>query len=176
LTPTRILTRRRLGTGGAQPVAAPSQRRRRARGFVQVAGAAASKGMRLDGLSRAYLGAGLVVVGVMFYLAVAAQITQSSYDIAQLQDQQRQLISEQDQLRYQEVTLHAPDQLQQQAAQKGMQRAVPGKYVTGQPVAIDLTAPVGASASDVTPRWMRMVAAALSTFGGPRDVFASTGK
>ena len=59
----------------------------------------------------AYVGVGAVVIAILFYLALAAQITQSSYDISRLQDQQRQLIAEQDQLRYQEVTLHAPAQV-----------------------------------------------------------------
>jgi hypothetical protein len=177
LTPTRILTRRRLAIAGAQPAAAPSgrRRRRRTRGFVQVAGAAASKRLRLDRLGRAYLGAGAALVGIMFYLAVAAQITQSSYDIAQLQEQQRQLIADQTVLHYQEVTLRAPSQVQQQATTSGMQRGVPA-IVAGQPVALDLTAPVGAPASDSTPLWSRMVAAVLNTVGATRDVMASTGK
>ncbi|HYM66752.1 MAG TPA: hypothetical protein VEW68_05635 [Patescibacteria group bacterium] len=177
MTPTRILTRRRLGTLGAKPVTAPPRRRRRTRGFVQVASSAASSRLRLDALGQAYLGAGVVLVGLLFYLAIAAQITQSSYDIAHLQDQQRQLIAEQDQLRYQEVTLHAPAQVQQHAAQNGMQRVVPAAApITAQPVAIDLTAPVGAPATDLTPLWMRMFAAVINTIGGTRDVMASTNK
>ena len=124
----------------------------------------------------AYLGVGAVVIGLLFYLAIAAQITQASYDISRLQDQQRQLLAEQDQLRYQEVTLHAPAQVQQQAAQSGMQRAVPSSYVQGQQVAVDLTAPVGASAADGTPLWQRAVAAVLNGVAGTRDVMASTKK
>jgi hypothetical protein len=169
------LTRRRLGAAAAQPAPAASRRRRRTRGFVQVANAASQR-LRLDGLGHAYLIAGAVLVGLMFYLAVAAQITQSSYQISQLQDQQRQLIAEQDQLLYQEVTLKSPAKLQQSAAQSGMQRVALGKILNGPPVAIDLTAPVGASASDATPLWMRMVASALNTVTGTRDVMASTGK
>ena len=176
MTPTRILTRRRLSTAGALPAASPPRRRRRTRGFVQVASATANQRLRLDALGRAYLGAGAILIGVMFYLAIAAQITQSSYDIAQLQDQQRQLLSAQDQLRYQEVTLHAPAQVQQQAAQSGLQHIPTAKFVSGPEVAIDRTAPVGAPASDMTPLWMRMVAAVVNTVGGTRDVLASTGK
>ena len=100
----------------------------------------------------------------------------SSYDIARLQDQQRQLIAEQDQLRYQEVTLHAPAQVQQQALASGMLRVVPAKYVPGQIVAIDLQAPVGASANDTTPLWERAVAAVINKVGGTRDVLAATGR
>src|SRR5207248_2032735 len=80
---------------------------------------------------------------ILIYLALAAEVTQASYQIAQLEDQQRQLLAEQDQLRYQEVTLHAPAQVEQQAAQTGMQRVPPTNYVSSAPVAIDLQAPVG---------------------------------
>ena len=57
-----------------------------------------------------------------------------------------------------------------------MQHIPTAKFVSGPAVAIDLTAPVGAPASDMTPLWMRMVAAVLNTVGGTRDVLASTGK
>jgi hypothetical protein len=147
--------------------------RRRSRGFVQVAGAAAVERLRLNLFGHAYVGVGAVVIALLFYLAIAAQITASSYDIARLQDQQRQLVAEQDQLRYQEVTMHAPAQVQQQAAQSGMQRVLPSNFVAGPPVAIDLGAPIGASASDTSPLWMRAVAAVISGVGGPRDVLAA---
>jgi predicted lipid-binding transport protein (Tim44 family) len=174
LTSTRILARRRLGTTAAPHVAAPPRRRRRTRGFVQVAGTVAAERLRLNVFGHAYVGVGAAVIALLFYLALAAQITQASYDISRLQDQQRQLIAEQDQLRYQEVTLHAPAQVQQQAAQSGMQRVVPSSYVAGQAVAIDLTAPVGDSPTDTTPLWIRAVAIVINTVGGTRDVLAAT--
>ncbi len=176
MTSTRILARRRLGTTSAPHVTAPPRRRRRTRGFVQVASAAATERLRLNRFGHAYVGVGAVVIALFFYLALAAQITQSSYDISRLQDQQRQLIAEQDQLRYQEVTLHAPAQVQQQASQSGMQRVVPASYVPGQMVAIDLAAPVGASPLDSTPRWLRAVAIVVNTVGGTRDVMAAGNK
>lgn len=177
MTSTRILARRRLGTTGAAPhVTAPPRRRRRTRGFVQVAGAVAAERLRLNLFGHAYLGVGAVLIGLLFYLAIAAQITAASYDITRLQDQQRQLIAEQDQLRYQEVTLHAPAQVQQQAAHSGMERVVPSSFVAGQAVAVDLAAPVGASPADTTPLWMRAVAAILNGVGGTRDVLAATKK
>jgi hypothetical protein len=171
LTSTRILTRRRLGAAAVHH--APARRRRRTRGFVQVAGSVAADRLQLSAYGHAYLGFGAVLIGILFYLALAAQVTQSSYDITRLQDQQRQLIAEQDQLRYQEVTLHAPAQVQQQAAQSGMQRAAPVAYVPAQPVAIDLTAPAGASATDGTPLWERYLAALFNKVGGTRDVLAA---
>lgn len=138
-----------------------------------MASAAAVEKLRVNVLGHAYLGVGAILIGLLFYLAIAAQITQSSYDISRLQEQQRQLIAEQDQLRYQEVTLHAPAQVQQQASQSGMQRVLPSTYVAGQPVAIDLGAPVGASANDTTPLWLRAVASLVNTVGGTRDVMAA---
>jgi uncharacterized protein YdbL (DUF1318 family) len=140
---------------------------------VQVASSAAAQRLRLNAFGHAYLGVGAVLVGVLFYLALAAQVTQASYDISRLQDQQRQLIAEQDQLRYQEVTLHAPAQVQQQAAQSGMQRAAPAQYVQAPAVAIDLGAAVGAQASDPTPLWARMLAMVVNKVGGVRDVMAA---
>ena len=175
MTSTRILARRRLGATGAAPhTTAPPRRRRRTRGFVQVARAVAAERLHVSVFGHAYVGVGAVLIAVLFYLAIAAQITQSSYDMSRLQDQQRQLIAEQDQLRYQEVTLHAPAQVQQQAAQSGMARAVPSTYVPGQQVAIDLSAPVGASPADVTPLWLKAVAAILNGVVGTRDVQAAT--
>ncbi len=143
---------------------------------MQVASSAAAEKLRLNAFGHAYLGVGAVLIAVLFYLALAAQITQASYDITRLQDQQRQLLAEQDQLRYQEVTQHAPAQVQQQASQSGMQRVVPATYVPGQAVAIDLTAPAGATAADTSPLWMRAVAAVLNTVGGTREVMAASNK
>ena len=175
MTSTRILARRRLGTIGAQHAPAP-RRRRRTRGFVQVASSAAADRLRLSSFGHAYLLFGVALIGVLFYLAIAAQVTMSSYDIARLQDQQRQLVAEQDQLRYQEVTLHAPAQVQQQAVASGMQRVVPVGYIPGQAIAIDLQAAVGAPADDTTPLWERAVAAVINGVGGTRDVLASTNR
>jgi len=141
---------------------------------VQVAGSVAAERLRLNVFGHAYVFVGAAVIVVLFYLAIAAQITSASYDIARLQDQQRQLIAEQDQLRYQEVTQHAPAQVQQHAEQSGMQRVQPTRYVTGQQVAVDLTTPVGAAADDTTPLWMRAVALVVNTVGQTRDVMAST--
>ena len=171
MTSTRILTRRRLGAVAAKHV--PARRRRRTRGFVQVAGTVAAERMRLSSFGHAYLALGAGLIAILFYLALAAQVTQSSYDITRLQDQQRQLIAEQDQLRYQEVTMHAPAQVQQQAAHSGMQRVTPVAYVASQPVAIDLQAPAGASGTDATPLWERYLAALFNKVGGTRDVLAA---
>jgi hypothetical protein len=55
-----------------------------------------------------------------------------------------------------------------------MLRVVPSTFVTGQPVAIDLTTPIGASPTDMSPLWARAVAAILNQVAGTRDVLAST--
>jgi TolA-binding protein len=149
-------------------------RRRRTRGFVQVASSVTAVRLRLNTFGQAYLGLGAVLIAVLFYLALAAQVTQSSYQITQLQDQQRQLLAEQDQLRYQEVTLQAPAQVQQQAAQSGMQRVPPSKLVPAQPVAINLEAPIGAPPTDQTPLWERALATIVNKLGVTHDAMAAT--
>lgn len=136
----------------------------------------ATQRLHASTFGRAYVFMGVVVIGVLFYLAIAAQITASSYDISRLQDQQRQLLAEQDALRYQEVTLHAPAQVQQQATASGMQRVAPATYVPGVEIALDLTTPIGVSPVDQTPLWLRAVALVVNTVAGTRDVMASTKK
>lgn len=169
---TRILTRRRLGTAGVQHV--PARRRRRTRGFVQVATSATVERLHLNAFGHAYLGLGAVLICVLFYLAIAAQITQSSYEIARLQDQQRQLLAEQDQLQYQEVTQHAPASVQRSAVQSGMERTTPNRFVNSHAVAINLSAPIGAPPTDSAPLWQRMVAAVVDRVVGAHDVMAAT--
>jgi hypothetical protein len=152
----------------------PPRRRRRTQGFVQVAAATASERLRLNAFGHAYLLVGAAIAAVLLYLGLAAQVTMYSYQIANLQDQQRQLVAEQDQLRYQEATLHAPGQIAQQAAQGGMQRVPPSNYVKEPAVAIDLTAPIGAPPTDSTPLWEQAVAAFVNRIGVARDAMAAT--
>jgi hypothetical protein len=151
----------------------PARRRRRTRGFVQVASSTAVDRLHLNAFGHAYLGLGAVLICVLFYLALAAQITASSYDIARLQDQQRQLLSEQDQLRYQEVTQHAPASVQQSAARSGMVRMTPTRFVNTKAVAINLSAPIGAARTDSSPLWQRMMAAIVEKVVGAHDVMAA---
>ena len=172
MTTTRILTRRRLVTPGAHH--APARRRRRTRGFVQVAGAVAAERLRLNSFGQAYMGVGAVLICILFYLALAAQVTQSSYDITRLEEQQSQLLAEQDQLRYQEVTQHAPAEVQQTAERSGMHRTSAHKFVSSQLVAIDLQAPIGAPPADTAPLWQKMVAAVVNRVVGAHDVMAAT--
>ena len=139
-----------------------------------MASTTAAERLHLNAFGHAYLGVGVVLLVVLLYLGMAAQVTQASYDITRLQGQQRQLLAEQDQLRYQEVTLHAPAQVEQQAAQSGMQRVPPASYVAGQPIAIDLQAPIGAPPTDTTPLWEKALAAIVTKLGVARDAMAAT--
>ena len=106
------------------------------------------------------------------YLVVAAQATQSSYDLNRLKDQNVQLRAEQDQLRYAMAAEHTPARVEQEAAQAGLQRPSQLKYVAYQPVQIDLNASVGPERPDQTPRWQQALA---TLFGGARDAFAADG-
>jgi hypothetical protein len=183
LISTRILNKRRMVAQPGHATAPagvrhtpPPRRRRRTRGFVQVASATAAERLRLNAFGHAYMLVGAGIVTVLIYLGLAAQVTQSSYQISQLQDQQRQLMAEQDQLRYQEATLHAPAQVAQQASQNGMQRVPPSTYVTEPAIAIDLTAPIGAAPTDSTPLWLQAVAEFLNRIGVARDAMAASSK
>jgi hypothetical protein len=171
LISTRILTRRRLGTAGVQHV--PARRRRRTRGFVQVASSVTVERLHLNAFGHAYLSLGAILICVLFYLAIAAQITASSYEIAKLQDQQRTLLAAQDQLRYQEVTQHAPASVQQSAAHSGMVRITPSRFVNTKAVAINLSAPIGAVPTDSTPLWQRMMAAVVDKVVVAQNVMAA---
>jgi cell division protein FtsL len=152
----------------------PPKRRRRTRGFVQVASATASERLRLNAFGHAYVLVGAGIVAVLIYLGMAAQATASSYQITQLQQQQRQLVAEQDQLRYQEATLHAPAQVAQLASQSGMQRVPPATYVNEPAIAIDLTAPIGAAPTDSTPLWVQALAVVIGKLGVARDAMAAS--
>jgi len=129
--------------------------------------------LHLNAFGHAYLGLGAVLICGLFYLAIASRITASSYEIATLQNQQSQLLSAQNQLRYQEVTQHAPASVQQSADHNGMVRTAPTKFVNTKAVAINLSAPIGAAPSDSTPLWQRMMAALVDKVVGAQNVMAA---
>ena len=108
------------------------------------------------------------------YLVVAAQMTQTSYEMNRLRSQQTELRAEQDQLRYQGVQLHTPSRIAQSAAVAGLAPAsTPVKYLGYQPVAIDLASPAGDPAPDRSALWQRAVAGLMTGIGANRDVQAS---
>lgn len=109
------------------------------------------------GFTRLCAALAVLLLAATAYLVVAAQATQSSYDLARLRQQHEQLQAEQDQLRYQSATLHAPARVEQEAQQLGMQRHADQKVLVGQPVTVDLEKPIGPDEPDDTPRWQRLL-------------------
>ncbi|HKF78215.1 MAG TPA: hypothetical protein VKF59_18885 [Candidatus Dormibacteraeota bacterium] len=153
---TRIqTTRRRIGTGRH----AHSTRRRLA-GWSQPAGlAGAPAARRLSSFARTYAAAGALLVVAIGYLAVASQATQTSYELDRLKDQNAQLLAEQDQLRYEDARAHTSAGVAQAAAAAGLEHGTRARYVTYQPVALDLGAPVGPARPPEAAPWQRVLAA-----------------
>jgi Tfp pilus assembly protein PilN len=87
---------------------------------------------------RLYLSVATLVTVLVAYVVVGSQVTQTSYELARLQNQQAALQAEQGQLRYAEANLRTPAQVQHDAQSAGLQQVPPTKYVGFQPVAIDL--------------------------------------
>jgi hypothetical protein len=135
--------------------------------------AVARQGMRLSAFSRAYVAAGLVLVGVMLYLFLSAQVTQSTYEITSLKRSQAELQAQQDQLRYEQARLTSPSTVDAGAATSGLVRANATGYLDPQPIAIDLGAEIGPSPADQGPLWQRVMAAFLETLTG-REAIATT--
>jgi cell division protein FtsL len=171
LVNSRILERRRLR---AAPAHSPAVRRRRVRrDLVEAAGVRAADRLRASAHLRLYLGVVVLVAVLVAYVVLASQMTQTSYELARLQNQQAQLQAEQAQLRYQEANSHTPAQVQHDAQAAGLRQVQPTKYVGFQPVAIDLQAPTGAGPVDDQAPWQRAVAGLLAVVTGQRDVLAA---
>jgi hypothetical protein len=98
--------------------------------------------MRLREHARVYLAGAVLVSLTGVYLLVSVQTTGTSYELNRLQDQQRQLQADQDQLGYQQATLHTPARRQQEALQQGMVRPMPAGYLAPQPPGFDVAAPL----------------------------------
>ncbi|MBJ7601337.1 MAG: hypothetical protein DLM67_15680 [Candidatus Nephthysia bennettiae] len=162
---TRILTRRRL-------IAAPPTRRRRGSRplWADITASPAARRLQLSTFARVYAAAGVVLALALAYLVVAAQATQSSYELTRLKDQNAQLRAEQDQLRYGMAAQHTPARVEQEAAAAGLQRSNQLKYVSYQPVVLDLSAPLGPERPVQGPLWQQAIAA---VFGGARDALAA---
>lgn len=122
---------------------------------------------------RVYLTVAAAVAVLVCYLALSAQVTQTSYELARLQNRQAALQAEQGQLRLREADVHTPAQVERDARQSGLQRQPPRGFVTYQASAISLDAPIGDGARVERPRWQEAVAGILGAVNGPRDVLAS---
>lgn len=122
---------------------------------------------------RAYLGVAVLVGVLVSYLVLAAQVTQTSYELARLQNRQSELVAEQGQLRLQEADAHTPAQVEHDAQQAGLQRRPPRGFAAYQASAINIDAPIGPVASSTDhPLWQDAVASLAGALGGTRDVFA----
>jgi len=151
--------------------AAPTRRRRSSRPlWADIAASPAARRLQLSTFARVYAAAGVVLLLAIAFLVVAAQATQSSYELTKLKDQNAQLRAEQDQLRYSMAAQHTPARVEQEAAAAGLQRSNQLKYVSYQPVVVDLSAPLGPDRPVQGPLWRQAIAA---VFGGARDVLAA---
>lgn len=144
------------------------------RELVDRAGTVAAARLRASKHARLYCGVAFGVAVLVAYLVLAAQVTQTSYQLAQLQNQQAQLLAEQAQLQYAEADLHTPAEVDHAAQQAGLRQKTASGYLGGQVAAIDLEAPIGPAPADSVPRWERAVAAILGGVTGTKDVLAST--
>jgi hypothetical protein len=125
----------------------------------------------LHSFARASVAAGALLLVVIGYLVVGTQATQTSYELDRLRDQNAQLQAEQDQLRYQDARMHTQSGIASAAAAAGLQHGNTPRYARYQPVALDLSAPIGPDRPDDTPLWQRAVAAI--TGSGARDAQAA---
>ncbi len=167
---SRILERRRLRSA---PAHRPVPRRRRVRrDLVELAGVRAADRLRASPHLRLYLVVATFVTVLVAYVVVASQVTQTSYELARLQNAQSELQAEQGQLRYQEADMRTPAQIQHDAQAAGLRQMPPTKYVGYQPVAIDLQVPTGAGPIDDQPLWQQAMASVLGAVTGSRDVLA----
>lgn len=165
---TRILTtRRQLGTSRH-----PARRRRGAWPLLAtVAGSPAARRLGVTSFPRVYAAGVALMALVITYLVMTAQATQTSYDVDSLKRQSAQLHAEQEQLRYQAIRMHTPAGVQTAAAAVGMQRSNRARYATSQPVALDLSAPIGPSRPADEPLWQR--ALAFLSGAAPKDASAA---
>ena len=121
---------------------------------------------------RVYLGVGVAVAVLVAYLVLSAQVTQTSYELARLQNRQAALQAEQSQLRLHEADVHTPAQVERDAQQSGLQRQPPRGFVAYQATGLNLDASIGAPARADRPRWEEAIASIAGTFAGTRDVLA----
>jgi hypothetical protein len=172
LVTTRIQsTRRRLGT--TRNGHAPRRLLAQWPVLASVAHSAAADRLGLSSFGRVYLG-GVALLGlVVAYLLVGTQATQTSYELDRLKDQNTQLVAEQADLRAQDSRIHTQAGVAESAAAAGLHRGNSLQYVGYQPVALDLSAPIGPARPEDTPLWQRALAAIVG--GTARDAQAAGG-
>ena len=127
---------------------------------------------RLGVFTRVYLLIALIVGGLVLYLYQAAGVTQTSYQIGQLQARHQDLAATQGQLRYQEANRQAPAQVQADATATGMVRPLPHKYVDSQTADLGLGSPPP-HPPDQSPLYAQVMRSLDRQLGGERDAFAA---
>jgi cell division protein FtsL len=135
--------------------------------LVQLASARLAGRLRLRALGRFYAAGAVTLVLAVINLMLAAQATQSSYQVTALQATNRQLVADQQQLRYVEATQHTPARVEQEARKQGMSRPMAAGYAAPQPLPFDLQAPLSAgpdagSAGDLLGAAIRTMLGATS--------------
>jgi hypothetical protein len=131
--------------------------------LATVANGAAAERLGLPSFGRVYAAATVLLVLVVAYLLVGTQATQTSYQLDQLREQNGQLAAEQADLRAQDARIHTQAGVAQSAASAGLQRGNPHQYVSYQPVALNLAAPIGPARPEDTPLWQRALAAIVGS-------------
>jgi hypothetical protein len=99
-----------------------------------------------------------VLALVIAYLVAGTQATQTSYQLDRLRAQNAQLQAEQAQLRAQDAQLHTRAGVTQAATAAGLHYTTVTRYASYQPIALDLSAPIGQGQPDSTPNWQRALA------------------
>ena len=141
--------------------------------LATVASGATADRLGLASFGRVYL-AGVALLGlIVAYLLIGTQATQTSYELDNLKNQNTQLMAEQTDLRAQDARIHTQAGVAQSAAAAGLQRGNSLQYVSYQPVALDLSAPIGPARPEDTPLWQRALAAIVG--GTARDAQAAGG-
>lgn len=158
---TRILTtRRRLGTSRHWY---GSRRRRSGWPLLATVASRSTERLGLSSFAGTYAVAGALLVLVIAYMVVGAEATQTSYEFDRLREQNAQLLAEQDQLRYQNASLHTRAGIAQAAAAAGLRHTDLPKSVGYQPLALDLSAPIGPDRPEEAPLWQRALAAIVGS-------------
>ena len=169
---TRIQsTRRRQGTSRSGH--APRRLLAQWPVLATVASGATADRLGLSSFGRVYMAAAALLGLIVAYLLIGTQATQTSYELDNLKTENTQLIAERTDLRATDARIHTQAGVAQSAAAAGLQRGNSLQYVGYQPVALNLSAPIGPARPESTPLWQRALAAIVG--GTARDAQAAGG-
>ena len=120
-----------------------------------------------------YAAALTVLAGLILNLVQVAQVTQLSYEVGRLRQQRTDLLAEQDQLRYQAVSLRAPATVQSAAGRAGMRQPAPARYLPYEASGIDVYEPLEPPTEPPASGWDRALAAVARGVPGALDALAA---